>query len=594
MACADRGVETPYEGRWPGFRVFLPALLLFGVLAAAVLVGVTPARDSDQAATLVASIRSAPRSLNRYTSRDFSSTVVALLTHSALVRINRVSDELEPELAESWELLPDHRTYRLRLRHGIYFSDGAPFSSDDVVFSFRAIYDPRTASPLVDSLQVRGQPLEVWREDLTTVCIRFPETFGPGLRILDGIPILPRHRLSAALEAGRFAGMWGAAVDPSELAGLGPFVLRRHIPGQRLEFERNSRYWRRAGKQPLPKVDRLVLQIVADQDSESLQLQTGAIDFTQSELRPADIGSLRKAVDDGRIMISDLGVARDGDLFWFNLTADKQKDRRSRWLQHVDFRRAVSQLIDRRAFADAVYFGLAEPSHEIVSPGNTFWHVEAAAPGFALDAARRRLSGLHLADRDRDGMLEDADGNPVRFTLLTQQGNTSLERGAYVIRESLAAAGIRVDVLTLEVNALVEYLMSGRYDAAYFRLLTTDSDPALNVDFWRSSGSAHVWNPSQTTPSTEWEAEIDRLIDEIATTLEPNRRRELFGRVQQIIAGEVPVLCFAYPRLMYAINARVADATPAAFRPPLLWNAAVLTTHRRIAARHEVGERETH
>ena len=83
----------------------------------------------------------------------------------------------------------------------------------------------------------------------------------------------------------------------------------------------------------------------------------------------------------------------------------------------------------------------------------------------------------------------------MHFTLLTQKGNTSLERGASVIRESLAHVGVRVDVVGLEVGALIQYMMSGNYEAAYFRLLTTDTDPALNSDFWLSSGSAHVWNP---------------------------------------------------------------------------------------------------
>jgi peptide/nickel transport system substrate-binding protein len=173
-------------------------------------------------------------------------------------------------------------------------------------------------------------------------------------------------------------------------------------------------------------------------------------------------------------------------------------------------------------------------------------------------------------------MLEDSEGQAVRFTLLTQKGNTSLERGASVIRDSLAQVGVHVDVVALEVGSLIDYVMRGDYDAAYFRLLTTDTDPALNLDFWLSSGSAHVWNPEQRAPSLAWEAEIDALMEQVSATGDTHRRRELFDEVQGIMAREVPAMCFAFPRLPIAISARVVDAMPAPFRPPLLWNPAVI------------------
>jgi peptide/nickel transport system substrate-binding protein len=145
-----------------------------------------------------------------------------------------------------------------------------------------------------------------------------------------------------------------------------------------------------------------------------------------------------------------------------------------------------------------------------------------------------------------------------------------------VIRESLARVGVSVDVVALEPGALFQRVMTGNYEAAYSRLLTTDTDPALNLDFWLSSGSAHVWNAGQRSAATSWESEIDRLMDEMATSIDQARRRELFANVQQIVAREVPALCFAFPQLSVAMSSRVIGATPAGFRPPVLWNPAVL------------------
>jgi len=126
--------------------VTIGALLLVVALATTAFRAGSP--RAQQAATLVASIRAEPRSFNRYTARDLSTTVVTYLTQAGLVRVNRSTDRLEGELAERWELLPDQKTYRVTLRPGLTFSDGEPFTADDVAFSFRALYDERGGTAL--------------------------------------------------------------------------------------------------------------------------------------------------------------------------------------------------------------------------------------------------------------------------------------------------------------------------------------------------------------------------------------------------------------------------------------------------------------
>jgi len=274
--------------------------------------------------------------------------------------------------------------------------------------------------------------------------------------------------------------------------------------------------------------------------------------------------------------VSNLGTAADGDLFWINLGAARGTDPRRRWLQHVDFRRAIAHAVDRVEFVNTVYFGAAVPGFGVISPGNRSWFVDAPSPRFDVEAARTLLTGS-LQLTSRNGLLVDRDGAPVRFTVLTQRGNTALERGAALIRDGLSRLGVQVDVVGLEAGALVQRLMSGDYDAAYFRLLTTDTDPALNADFWRSSGSAHVWNPGQRKAATEWEAAIDRLMNEVETGLDPDARRRAFADIQRIMAREVPAICFAFPQLSFALSTRLAGATPAPSRPPVLWNAASLS-----------------
>jgi len=536
---------------------------------------------------MVSTIRSEPRTFNRLTGRDTVTDTIGLLTQARLVRINRATDELEPWLAESWTVSAGGFSYILKLRRGLTFSDNALFTSADVVFTFKAVYDPKVGSPLAESLRIGGQPLQVSAPDESTVVITFPSRFGPGLRLLDGLPILPRHRLEPALEQGTFADAWGLTTPLSEIAGLGPFVLAEYQAGQRLVFARNPHYWRTdaAGIQ-LPYLERLTLEIVPDQNAELLRLQTGQTDFGQSEVRSEDYATLKRAADAGRIQLLDLGVGLDPDSLWFNLNpTSKGADPKRPWLQRVELRRAIAHAVDRRAFAETVFLGAAVPVHGPITPGNALWYdPDLPQHDFDLGAAARLLAEMGLADRDGDGVLEDAAGAPARFTMITQKGNTSLERGAAFVREDLKKIGLVVDVVPLDVGALVDRVERGAYEAVYFRFLTTNLDPALNLDLWLSSGGFHVWNPRQATPATEWERRIDELMKQQVVTLDGAKRKELFTEAQRIFASELPIIHFAAPRVYFAMSARVLNATPVLLRPAVLWNPDALAVKRPAGA----------
>jgi peptide/nickel transport system substrate-binding protein len=282
-----------------------------------------------------------------------TSDVISQLTQAALVKVDRTTGQLVPELAESWTPGADQTEYRIKLRTGARFSDGTPFTSEDVVFSFAAIYDDRVGSVFADSLTVRGKRLTVTADGSEGVTIRFPVPFAPGLRILDGVPMLPRHRLQTALESGTFRASWGPLTPPDHLAGLGPYHLQKYVPGQRLLFGRNPFHWRNEEARRQHAADRIELEIVPDQNAEALVLESGRIDFTQSEIRPADYAAFHRAAAAGRLVMRDLGIGTDGDLLWFNL-APRPGDPRTRWLQHADLRQAISNAVDREAFVNTV------------------------------------------------------------------------------------------------------------------------------------------------------------------------------------------------------------------------------------------------
>jgi len=524
--------------------------------------------------TLVVSVRSEPASYNRHVAPSAAVDAMSQLTQGKLVRINRVTGEVEPWLAERWTASPDGRTFTLTLRKGITFSDGAPFTSADVLFSFEALYDPSVDSVIASGVKVQGKPLQVTAPDAGTVVVTLPAPFAPGIQLLDNVWIFPRHQLQAALSAHTFRDAWGLKTPPGSMAGLGPFVISEHVPGQRITLTRNPRYWRRdaAGTQ-LPYLDRVVFEIVPTQDAEVLRLEAGSIDvMTQADLRAEDYASLKRLRDQGALNLLDVGVGVDPNVLWFNL-APPRAHRVPPYVARAEFRQAISYAVNRDAIVTSVYLGAAVPVFGPITPGNRVWYSNAV-PTTPFDPARARtiLASIGLTDRTGDGMLDDPNGSPVRFSIITQRGNVR-ERTATVIQEQLRQVGITVDVASLDPQSIFQRWSAGDYDSIYFGFQASALDPANNLDFWLSSGSTHVWNPNRTQPATPWEKTIDDLMQRqvAAPTLE--ERQRLFAEVQKVFAQELPAIYFVAPRIAIATSRRVGGVQPALLEPKVLWNA---------------------
>lgn len=577
-----------------------PARLLRILIGAALAVGVVyyyrtlpreagkgPDAPTRRGGQIVASARSEPRSFNRLLARDLTTDLVSMLLQGRLIRINRSTFAVEPWLAESWESSPDGLTHTFHLRPKVTWSDGAPFSSADVLFSLEAALDPKVESVAAAGMMVGGQPIKATAPDANTVVFTFAAPAGPGVRVFDGLPIVPKHKLGAALAAGTLAKMWGPATPPSELVGLGPFVLKEYIAGQRLVFDRNPRYWRAAPDgERLPYVDRLVLEVVPEQNAELVRLTAGETDLTHSELRPDDYVPVRRAEQEGKVNLIELGVATDADAFWFCMKPElKARDPRFRFLQKREFRQALSHAVDREELARTVFLGEAVPVWGPITPGNTLWF-SPNVPRYphSVEKARELLKSIGLEDRNHNGIVEDEKGTEARFTVVTQRGLTNYERGTTVLKEDAKQVGIELDVVGLESGALFKRVESCNYDAVFMRVLMSDPDPGLSLDFWLSSGDGHLWNMSQKMPATAWEKEIDRLMLEQAGTLDFERRKALFNDVQRVFAENVPVLYFTAPRLFYGYSKRLHGVVPSVMRPPVLWNADMLSVSDQGAA----------
>jgi peptide/nickel transport system substrate-binding protein len=522
----------------------------------------------------VASVRTEIRSFNRIAQPEIATEYFSMLTLGKLVRVNRATQEVEPWLAEKWDVSADQRTFTLTLREGVAWSDGAPFTSADVLFSFAAAYHPATKSALAGTLTLGGQPLKVTAPTPRTVVVEYPAVFGPGVRLLDNVPIMPRHKLVASLSAGTFAQAWAANTPPSELASIGPFVLKQYQPGERLIYERNPNYWRKDGDGvQLPYVDRLTFEIVPA-DAEIVRLQSGELDFLQDTVQPSDLETLRPLEREGRLHIQELGVTPNADAFVFNLRPEKwSADPRGSWFARKEFRQALSHAVDREAFADTVFLGAAVPIHGPITPGNARWFWPSI-PRYehSVDKANALLKSIGLSNRDDDEWLEDEHGNEARFSALVFSTNLAMQRGAAVLKDDFRKVGVQLDVVVLETNTVRTRVVAGDFDAAFVGFIA-DFDPAMSNDFWLSSGGAHFWNVRQKAPATDWERQIDELMVKQTATADEAERKRLFIEVQKVFAENLPALYFAAPRVFVATSSRLVHPQPALIRPQLTWTA---------------------
>lgn len=536
---------------------------------------------------LVVIERAEPRTLNPAIAIDSPSKDVIWRTMGDLIHINRDTQQTEPALARSWVVSRDGRRFTLSLRRGVRFSDGDPFDADDVLFSFRVYLDEKVGSPLRDLLIVGGQPISVRKVDQETVQVDMAEPYAAAERLFDGVAILPSHLLEPPYREGRLSAMWGLGTVTPGFAGLGPFRFKEHVPGQRIVLERNPFYWKRDREgQPLPYLDRVVFIFVPTEDAQAVRFQSGEADIT-TRLSAANFSVLLRDQGERNYELSDLGPGLDYTFLFFNQNAPGENAspatmRQRSWFGQLPFRQAVSLAIDRESIVRLVYRGRATPIWGHVPPGNKLWaNRSLPRPARSIEGARALLRQAGFGWRD-DGTLVDQDSQPVEFSVVTNTGNTERIQIATIIQDDLKQLGMRANVVTLELRALVDRLLTRHeYDACVLGLGGGDADPNSEMNVWLSSGTTHLWNPGQKQPATPWEAEIDALMRRQLTTRDVDLRKRLYDRVQELVAQNLPIISLVSPSVLVGATKGLGNFRPTVLDHHALSNVEELFWRRR-------------
>ena len=537
-----------------GRRAFLRLILCSALACLALTSG---AAFSESGGELRFCLRSEPKTFDPLLVDDDSSLSIRYLTGGVLVRANRKTQDLEPELAESWKVSKDGKQITFKLRHGITFSDGSPFFSEDVAFTMQRLMDPALHSSTGDAFRSGSGAVSTKIIAPDQISILFPAPIAGLERLFDQVAIMSAHS------------------PKKEAAVLGPFLVAEYKAGSSVLLRRNPNYWKKDSQgHRLPYLDSIRLDIQSNRDVEVLRFRRGELDLIN--VLDGDYFDRLAASSPG--LAHDAGASLDSDFMWFNQVASAPIPEYKRaWFRSTNFRRAISQAISREDLSRLVFHGHAQPAVGPVSPANKFWfNSRLKAEPYRPDSALKRLEadGFHL----QNGALFDKTGNAVEFSIVTNAGSKPRERMAVMVQEDLGKLGIKVNVVTLDFPSLIERISQKfNYEAAMLGFRNVDLDPNGQMNIWLSSAEDHAWNPQQKSPETVWEAEIDRLMRAQASTADPKKRKESFDRVQAIAAEQAPFIYLVNQNALSAVSSAVEGANPGILSPQTFWNAERLT-----------------
>ncbi len=460
---------------------------------------------------------------------DSASHDVAGLIFNGLVKYD-TDLTIIGDLAESWDISADGLTITFHLRKGVRWTDGVEFTADDVMFGYNTIIDDKTPTPYKeDFLQVKKAEVL----DRYTFRVTYREPFAPALSSWGNLPVLPRHLLE------------GKEITKTEFGrnpvGMGPYILRKWEPGQRLVLSANRDYF-----EGRPYIDHYIYRIIPDQATMFMELRAGGIDLmglTPIQYRKqTDTPFYRKNFRKFRYPVfayTYLG---------FNL--------RHPFFSDARVRKAIAHAIDKEEIIDVVLFGLGSVATGPYVPNTWPYNPDVKRYEYNPGKARELLKEAGWRDSDGDGIL-DRDGRDLEFTILTNMGNSLRERTATIIQWRLKQIGIKVNIRILEWSTFINEFIDKRRFEAVILGWSIGLDPD-QYDIWHSSKTGEK-EFNFVSYSNE---EVDRLLEVGRRTFDIEKRKRAYYRIQEILAEEVPYVFLYVPDALPIVHGRFRGIKP--------------------------------
>lgn len=579
--------------KWRSWLITSILAIAIGISSCRSIIQSSSAQSNNQ---LVSAIISNPKTFNAALSNE-SPNIFGYVGEGLITENGK--GEVEPALAESWVISPDRKTVTFTLKPNLKWSDGAPLTVDDVAFTFNEVYfNEDIPTDTRDVLKIgKDKKLPTLKIiDDNQISFTTPEPFAPFLRTL-GISILPAHKLRPTIKQkdkeGKpiFLTTWGLNTKPKDLVSNGMFTLDSYTPGERLVFKKNPYYWRKdkQGKQQ-PYIDKSVWQIVESTDTSLVQFRSGGLD--SYGVSPDFFSLLKKEEQKGGFKIYNGGASTGTTFMSFNLNQGERNGKslvdpvKSRWFNNVKFRQAIAYGTNRQRMINNIYRGLGAPQDSPISvPSPYYFSREQGLPVYDYNPkkAKEILLAAGFKYNEQDKLIDD-QGNPVRFTLLTNSGNKIREALGSQIKQDLALIGIGVDFTPIAFSLLIDKIDSSLEWDSLLIGFTGGIEPNDGANFWSVDGGSHLFNlkPKKGSPPitdrkvADWEQKIDDLYIQAAQELDETKRRQIYIETQKITQENLPCIYLVNALSFSAIKNRVKGIDYSPINGPF-WNLPQLT-----------------
>ena len=512
----------------------------------------------------VSSILSEPKTFNSSQSKEANN--VFGLIYEGLTTQNALSGEVEPGLAESWDISPDKLKITFSLRPNLKWSDGVALTAEDVVFTYNDIYlNEAIPTDTRDVLRIgkSGALPKVTKLDDRRVEFSMPEPFAPFLRIGAGLDIMPAHALRELVNTRdregnpQFISAWGVDTNPKDIIVNGPYQLEQYETNQRVVFRRNPYYWRyQTPDQSSGNIERIVWKIVESTDTALLQFRSGGLDAVGVD--PRSFSLLKREEKTGNFTIYEGGPNFGTTFVFFNLNRGRRNNKplvapyKSQWFNNVKFRQAVAYAIDRERMLANTYQGLGLPQNSSISVQSPYYlSPEEGLKVYAYnpDKAKELLKSAGFTYNAK-GQLLDKNKKRVRFSLMSGASSKTGVLLGNQIKQDLSKIGMQVDFTPIAFNTLVDRLDDSLdWDCALLGL-TGSLEPNSGANVWSPKGGLHMFNQNPQPPSdpiqgfvvSDWEQEIGDLYIAGAQELDETKRKAIYAKTQQLAQENLPFI----------------------------------------------------
>jgi peptide/nickel transport system substrate-binding protein len=402
--------------------------------------------------------------------------------------------DIEGVLAESWDISEDGRTYTFNLRRGVKWHNGDDFTSEDVLFTYELVSDPKFGSAHISKVEPVAS---VEAPDEFTVVFQLKRPFSPFLGVVSDFPgraLTPVSR-SAFREMGR-------AAYTLEPVGTGAFRVAEHSQGQQLVLERFEDYW----DPQYPLLDEVVIRNIPEASTVNSALQAGDIDFVNHP--PEQFTSVLEGN-------ANFVVPRRPGPNWLGVQMN-YKDPEADFLTDRNVRLALAKAVDRDTLAEKAFFGQALPAYGVLNAAVTWAYREdkPRTQEFDLDEAKRLLS--------------EADAVGIGFDLT---GPAEAQRELEVLGDMLSQAGVDVSLDIVEETVYFTRRDEGNYQVIHSGSVT-DFDPDESVYLFFHTGEDFN-EYSYSNPRA------DELLEEQRLEMDQDSRAQILAEVEDVLTQDV-------------------------------------------------------